>query len=163
MSGGKHGPNRLGAYLDIHSTVMQQFLGDGFVLAEELLFSDLGDGQFLMDGYITCEGGLRIDVSKRLTIVDWVGDEPRVKTTGYSYSAILSGYGSVFRYDSPHPDHNQFHHVHRYRILEGDVHGDTSAIEPSDEWPTLGEVMRELSDWYYAHVEQIRTLPTAQE
>ena len=26
-----------------------EFLGDGFVHAEELLFSDLGDGQFLMD------------------------------------------------------------------------------------------------------------------
>ena len=51
---------------------MQQFLGEGFVLAEELLFSDLGDGQFLMEGGITCEGGLRIDVSKRLTIVDQV-------------------------------------------------------------------------------------------
>ncbi len=163
MSGGKHGPNRLGAYLEIHSTVMQQFLGEGFVLREESSFSDLGDGQFLMEGYITCEGGLRIDVSKRLTIVDWVGEEARVKTTGYSYSAILRGYGSVFRYDSPHPDHNQFHHVHRYRILEGDVHGAVSAIEPPDEWPTLGEVMRELSEWYYAHVEQLRTLPTALE
>ena len=145
MSGGKHGPNRLGAYLDIHSTVMQQFVGDGFVLAEELLFSDLGDGQFFMDGSITCEGGLRIDVSKHLTIVDWVGEEPRVQTTGHSYSAILSGYGSVFRYDSPHPDHNQFHHVHRYRILENGVHGAVSAIGPPDKWPTPSEVMRALT------------------
>ena len=92
-----------------------------------------------------------------------LGEEPRVKTTGYSYSAILSGYGSVFRYGSPHPDHNQFHHVHRYRPLEGDVHGAVSAIDPPDEWPTLGEVMRELSEWYDAHVERILALPTAPE
>ena len=152
----KHGPNRLSSYLEIHHTVMQQFLGKNFVLAEELRFEDLGAGDFLMQGKITCEGGLRIDVSKRLSRVGGTDDAPTVRTVGYSYSAVLENVGSIFRYDSPHPDHNQFHHVHRYNILDGDVHGEVHSITPATDWPTLGEVIQELCDWYFQHIDRLR-------
>lgn len=158
MSGAKHGPNRLSKYLDIHNTVMQQFIDEGFVLADELILSDLGDGQFLLEGCIRCQAQLRIDVSKRLSIAGHRNGELLVQTTGYSYSAILGGHGSVFRYDSPHADHNQYHHVHRYGILDGDVHGIVSPV-PTDDWPTLGQVMRELGDWYHANITRVRAIP----
>ncbi len=69
MAGEKHGPNRLRNYLAIHDTIMHQFLGKGFVSSEDLSFSDLGNGVFLLEGTIQCLDGFRIAVSKRLHIV----------------------------------------------------------------------------------------------
>ncbi len=76
MAARKHGPNRLSRYLEIHNTVMQRFLGGGVVSAEELMFSELGDGVFLMEGTIYFVERLRIEVSKRLEIVDGVSAGP---------------------------------------------------------------------------------------
>ena len=107
VDGGKHGPNRLSSYLAIHDTIMQQFLGRDFVTSEDLSFSDLGNGVFLMEGTIYGLTDLRISVSKRLHIVGGNSTDPDVCTVAYSYSAILGNRGSIFRYDSPHADHNE--------------------------------------------------------
>ncbi len=154
MAGGKHGPNRLSSYLAIHDTIMRQFLGRDFVTSEDLSFSDLGNSVFLMEGTIHCLDDLRIVVSKHLRIVGGNSADPDVCTVAYSYSAILGNRGSIFRYDSPHPDHNNFHHKHQYAVLDGDVRGTVMTIVPQDAWPTLGEVMQELSDWYYGHLQR---------
>ena len=99
---------------------------------------------------------LRIEVSKRLTMQQSDSADPLVRTVAYSYSAILGKRGPIFRYDSPHPDHNRFHHVHRYALLDGDVRGTMSPITPETDWPTLGEVMQELRDWYYENLERLQ-------
>ena len=163
MGRAKHGPNRLRRYIEVHRTVMQQFLGGGVVLSEDLSFTDLGDGVVLLEGTIACVDDLRIEVSKRLQIVGDIAADPLVQTDGYSYSAILGKRGPIFRYDSPHPDHNQFHHVHRYAVLDGDVHGAAFPIEPQTEWPTLGEVIQELCDWYYDNLARLKSATDRQD
>ena len=159
----KHSPNRLSSYIEIHRTVMQQFLGKGVVLSEDLSFNDIGNGVLLLEGTIACVDDLRIEVSKRLQIVGSMAGEPLVQTSGYSYSAILGKRGPIFRYDSPHPDHNMFHHVHRYAVLDGDVHGATTPIEEQAQWPTLGEVIQELCDWYYDNLTRLRPASEGQD
>jgi hypothetical protein len=89
VAAGKHGPNRLSRYLEIHNTVIQRFFGGDVVSAEELTFSELGDVVFLMEGTIYCAQRLRIEVSKRLEIVDGLSSDPLVRTVGYSYSAVI--------------------------------------------------------------------------
>ena len=59
MGGEKHGPNRLRSYLATHDTIMRQFLGKGVASSEDLSFSDLGNGVFLMEGTIRCLDDLR--------------------------------------------------------------------------------------------------------
>ena len=152
---GKHSPNRLGPYLEIHTTIMQQFLRGGFVSSEDLSVLDVGDGVILIEGRIQCAGDIYIDVSKRLEILSGEGPQAFVQTVDYSYNVVLGGIGNVFRYDAPHPDHNQFHHVHRYDLLDGDMHGRVERVEPQDDWPTLGEVISEAERWFYENVDEI--------
>ena len=87
MGRAKHGPNRLSRYIEIHRTVMQQFLGGGVVLSEDLSFTDLGDGVVLLEGTIACVDDLRIEVSKRLQIVGDIAADPCGNSVGdFAYS-----------------------------------------------------------------------------
>ncbi len=165
MAGAKHGPNRLDRYWAIHETVMQTFRDRGFVLEDDLQLDANGDGRFLITGRIICEGGLYITVTKVLRILSGDGPTSEVQTEAYSYNAVLGGVDNVFRYDSPHisqqdqqgherPDHHQIHHKHTYDVL-----GDKSQLPIAEvsaaDWPTLGEVIEELADWYYANFEAV--------
>ena len=67
------------------------------------------------------------------------------------YNASLSGIGNIARFDSPHKDHNHFHHVHRYDVFNHDSEGTLESCE----WPTLGEVLGELETWFYAHYDRL--------
>jgi len=157
--GDKHGPNRLASYLQIHETIMEQFLRGDFVVSEELSIEPLGDGFLWMTGSVHCVSGIRIDVWKRLRLIgDGSSHDPFVQTVGYSYDAVLGSLGNIFRYDSPHQDHNRFHHVHRYDVLRGDVHGVVHRVEPQDGWPTLGEVVEEVRGWFYDNADEILAL-----
>jgi hypothetical protein len=87
-------------------------------------------------------------------------DNPLVRTTYYSYNAALRGVGTIFRYDSPDsepregaPEHHWHHHVHRYDVLAGDMDGWVEIIYDEDEVPTLGEVIYEAVDWFYANAD----------
>lgn len=63
----------------------------------------------------------------------------------------LAGIGNVCRDDSPHPDHNPCHKVHRFDVRAGDV--ECRIEEIGDEaWPTVGEVIDEAEKWYYANL-----------
>ena len=40
-------------------------------------------------------------------------------------------------------------------MLDGDVRGTVTPIVPPEAWPTLGEVIQELADWYYEHLQRL--------
>ena len=154
MSSSKHQPNRFSRYVEVHETVMRQFLRGDFVISEELAF-EAGEGFILLTGQITCVGNIYIDVEKQISIVDDSQADVLVQTIAYRYNAFIRGRGNILRYDSPHPTHNQEHHVHRYDILHGDREGSVTFIENEDERPTLGEVIREVQEWYYRNYDEL--------
>lgn len=75
----------------------------------------------------------------------------------YTYNVALRDVGNIFRYDSPHLTHNQFHHVHRYEPLEEGTDATLSKV-PEEEWPRLDEVIEEAANWYYDHLDQLSEL-----
>lgn len=141
-----HGPIRLSSYLEIHTTVINRFVAQGFVVEDGLEIDDLGNGSIYISGLIRCAGGVTITVDKYLSIID-PGPPAFVQTVDYSYNASLDGVGNIFRYCSPHPDHNTFHHRHTYDVFSGDQFGNVS----ESGWPTLGEVIEELRCWTSDH------------
>lgn len=148
MSRGKHAPNRLDTYLRVHTTNMEQLLRGDFVVEEHLVIEGDGAGGFIMSGRIHCESGIYLDVNKHLVRLSGDGNNAIVQTVEYSYNAAVAGLGNIFRYDSPHHDHNQEHHVHRFDVLNGDMEGIVENEHSEQGRPTLREVLRELEDWF---------------
>jgi len=158
--GGKHSPNRVGNYFEIHNTRMHQHVLEGFVREDTLELSTLPDG-ILMTGELPCLGGLRIEVRKKLKRLDG-GAEPLVRTVSYSYNVSVAGVGVVFRYDSPHPfdgpDYHGDHHKHVYDVLGGDREGRVEIVPNEEAIPTLSEVIDEAREWYYANRNKLDEL-----
>lgn len=128
---------------------MQQFVSRGFVLSNELSFWPYGEGSVLITGAIRCVGGIVVSVFKVLSVVGGDSRNPLVQTTAYSYNAYLEGIGNLVRYDSPHSaEHRPVHHVHRYDVLRGDLEGTVVEVA-EDAWPTIGDLLTELQDFYY--------------
>ena len=153
----KHGSNRLNAYLQIHETVMERQLRNGFVVSDELVFTPIHNG-ILLEGDILCQGAIRLQVRKIIKILQGDGADALVQTVAYSYNALLPGIGNIFRYDSPHATHNKEHHVHRYNVLNGGVQFPIEWLTEEEHRPTLGEVIDELADWYYTHYDKVMSL-----
>lgn len=142
---------------------MQKWLRSGFVGADTCAFSDLGDGYLTLEGTIECAAGLLyIDVWKRILILEGQGPNALVQTEDYSYGVILKGKGTVFRYDAPHDGHRPHHHVHRSPVLDNPEIETIEEID-GDTWPTLGEVIDQLSDWYYKNYNRIEATRRAME
>ena len=136
---------------------MEQWLHNGFVLADNLVFIAIGNLIYL-NGTIDCLGGIRLQVEKEIAILEESGSEALVQTASYSYHAYLPSVGNILRYDSPHATHNQEHHVHRYDVLHGDKKGELTFLLSEDERPTLGEVIKEEEQWYYDNYDALMTL-----
>jgi hypothetical protein len=79
-----------------------------------------------------------------------------VQTYLYSYHASVRGHGAILRYDNNHGGHPDSHHVHRceWRNDDDDDAGRVVWIG-EDAWPTLGDVIQELMDWYYANRDDL--------
>jgi hypothetical protein len=104
-------------------------------------------------GAVTCLGGVALEVNKVLAILGGDGADATVQTVAYTYHAHVAGRGNIFRYDSPHSDHNQFHHVHRYHY-DGDG-GDQVTELDWEQVPTLAEVIEELREWVYQRWDRL--------
>lgn len=136
---------------------MHRLRSEGFVLDDGVEFQPIGSGYIVLAGCILCAGGIYVDVWKVLEVVEGTGPGALVQTVEYSYNAAIRGLGSLLRYDSPHPGHRPHHHVHRYSVLAGDKDGTIEDISDTD-WPTLGEVLTELRDWYYGNYERLSSV-----
>lgn len=79
------------------------------------------------------------------------------QTMLYAYHAGIRGGGMILRYDNNHswPRHADQHHVHRGNFKDSD--DDSGKIEwlGADRWPSLGDVVREVMDWYYVHRDEL--------
>lgn len=154
MAGHKHGPNRITNYFETHDAIMGQFVDGGFILADTLEIVPIGAGYIAILGSVSCLGEIELDVWKILEVVDGHGSTARVQTIAYAYNAHLRGIGNIFRYDSPHPDHNRYHHVHKFEVFGDDHEGRVEEIDAA-EWPTLGDVLSELQSWFYENYERL--------
>lgn len=133
---------------------MARYRDSGFLLDDDLDFMPDGDGVIALVGTITFDGGIRLDVAKKLRILEGEASTAMVQTFAYAYNANVAGLGNILRYCSPHDDHNEFHHKHTYDLLAGDRSGTVTEID-ADSWPTLGEVFGELHAWFCTHAEQL--------
>ena len=96
-------------------------------------------------------------MSKLLAVVDGAGPAAMVQNVYYSYHARLGDAANVLRYDSPHATHHRDHHVHRYDVFAGDANG-VVTMHGAAGWPTLGDVLCELRDWYHQYLAEIEAL-----
>ncbi len=81
------------------------------------------------------------------------GDRYMVQTFAYSYNVSVTGFGNVYRYDSPH-NHRPCHHRHAYQWRVPDDPGTLTEIT-GNAWPTLGEVIGETEQWYWQHYDEL--------
>ena len=148
MWSGKHAPCRLHQLIETQTAQIEQLRSQEFVLAPELTYLPVDDG-LLVTGYIRCEGELYLQVKQLIQRVVKAGAVGLFVVDAYSYKGVLGGSGTIFRYDSPHPDHNTEHHVHEYAVIGEDTGGQPPRLLYSEEEiPTLGDALRRLYHWY---------------
>jgi hypothetical protein len=149
----RHGANALKNYVETHETVMEQFRREGFVESDTIDLVSAGNGLFHMEGEIRCLGGLVCTVEKWLETVDATDiGNPKIQTFRYSYNVSVSGMHNVFRYDNAdHYRHADAHHRHAFDWQTGAQTPGSPAWIGKERWPVLGDVVREMSDWYWGH------------
>jgi len=133
---------------------MGQFRAEGFVEQDNLEFEPLS-GTIRCKGEISCLGDIVIAVDKLLEVLD--GDrDPDVQTFLYAYNASVRGAGSFLRHDNAHahPGHEDAHHRHVFDWQTGEE------MRPpewcgEEKWPTLGEFIGKVRDWYYSHSQEL--------
>lgn len=111
-------------------------------------------------GELECKGGIRIDVEERLEWNrSWFGRRDHVVLVEYLYNARVPGLGRglgmIFRYNSPHPTHNKFHHVHRFDTLGTGEQIMPPTFVKAEMVPTVRQVLQEAELWYYDHRDRI--------
>lgn len=155
----RHGPNRFKAYREIHETVINQFMDSGFVGFETLEFNPIPKG-FLLEGEIACQGEIIITVEKFLEILSGEKDNATVQTVWYAYNASVRNRGTIFRYDNQdddylRPGHLDEHHKHLFDWSTGQELAGSPSWVGSNNWPTLGDVIQELEEWYWEHHSEL--------
>lgn len=155
----KHQPSRFGRYQEVHNTVISQFQARSFVGPETLVFDPAAYG-ILLKGEIGCRGNIVVNVDKFIEILDGSGETAIVQTRWYSYNVFVRGYYNIFRYDNQDADylrqgHLDEHHKHHFDWRIGrELHGSPEWIG-ADKWPTLGNVLEEVEDWYWTHQAEL--------
>jgi len=146
-------PRRLRRYLREVDEAVEQAARSRFYVSHDLRYRTEPE-VIVLAGTIECEGGIRIEVMERLRVLresTWLRrkNNPLVELTAYENNAVLLNSGTIFRYNSPHEDHNQFHHVHRIDVL-GTGEKTVVPIHEADV-PTLRQLVNEAEEWYWAH------------
>lgn len=148
-----HGPNRFSTYWQVHKNRMAQFEASGFVGDDTVDAVPQPGGFIRIAGEIGCLGQIVIAVEKRLTVVDYAGDDPIVQTLRYGYNASVRGHNTFFRHDSE--DHHGFadgHHRHicDWRTGQGRVEWVSDV-----KWPTLGQFIETVEEWYWQRRDEL--------
>jgi hypothetical protein len=153
---GKHGPNRLGNYLDVHASYIADLTAEGFVVEDQSRFTFLA-GVVVLEGVIVCRDGITLDVRKEIEVLRGRGMAARVQTRRFRYHAWIRGRHNILRYESAH-EHREHAHKHVYDTLGTGRETGTVDLVTEDAIPTLGEVLRELQAWHEAHAARLRYL-----
>jgi hypothetical protein len=153
---GKHGPNRLANYLNVHESWMADLLAEGFVVDDQSSFTFL-PSVIRLQGPIICLDGITLEVDKEIAVLDGRGMTATVQTRWFRYQAWVRGVHNILRYDAAHA-HRPHAHKHVY-----DTFGtgrELEVIELPDEKliPTLGEVIRELQVWHHTNAARLHLL-----
>jgi len=153
VSTNRHRPNRFKSYRETHETVMMQFMDQNFVNAETLEFMPYPDG-FNLKGEISCLGQIVIDVDKFLDILNGEGDNATVQTRWYSYNVLVRNCGNVLRYDNQDENylrsgHQDEHHKHLFDWETRIEQQDSPFWIGQNCFPTLGDVLQEVQEWYW--------------
>jgi hypothetical protein len=140
--------------------VLNQFKSTGLVGDDTLDLYAFG-GDLLMQGEIACIGMIVVGVWKILEYTSPQGAPAEVQTLAYSYNVSIRGMGNLFRYDNQHADwlhygHRDEHHKHVFNFETGDELADSPLWIGADRWPTLGQVLEEIRDWYGHNRERLR-------
>lgn len=164
---GRHSPNWLSSYQETHETVLNQFKSREFVESDDLVFLPFsdeygGEAGILLSGNIACLGEILIGVNKFIEILDLYETDCKVQTRWYSYNVSIQGHGNLLRYDNQDPDydfrsgHQDEHHKHRFDWrLNEELPGSPFWMGEKD-WPTLGQVLQEVQDWYWDNRADLR-------
>ena len=149
----KHGPARYASYVEIQKSVIGQLIGQGFVAFDETKFTFLTREMVLLFGHLGCSGGIVVGVEKYLQVSGELDGSPLVQTSQYSYNVWLQGGYNLLRYDNSHvhPGHPDKHHKHEFDWRTGAELSHSPICIGAAAWPTLGEVLHETRDWYYAN------------
>ena len=133
---------------------MSQLYAHGFIQRDTLQWETTPPAMRLC-GEIACLGNIVIGVQKILLVLDGQGDDALVQTVYYAYNASVRGYGNIFRYDnnehySEHPD---AHHRHDFNWRTGAQRNNSPRW--TGEWPTLGEFIEKVADWYQVNRDEL--------
>jgi len=152
---GKHGPNRLANYLDVHESWMADLLAEGFVVEDQCHFTFL-PSVVLLQGIIICLDGITLEVFKEIAVLEGRGMTARVQTRAFRYHAWVRGVHNILRYESAH-EHRRLAHKHVYDTF-GTGRDTVTDLVDEDTVPTLGEVIRELQQWHEENARRLREL-----
>lgn len=153
---GKHGPNRLANYLDVHASCIADFLAEGFVVEDQSRFTFL-PGLVVLEGTIVCVDGISVEVRKEIRVLGGRGLGARVQTHRFRYHAWVRGVHNILRYESAH-EHRVHAHKHVYDTLGSGRETKVVDLRAEDAIPTLAEVIRELRTWHEQHAARLKDL-----
>lgn len=152
---GKHGPNRLANYLNVHESWMADLLSEGFVVEDQCRFTFLPE-LIVLDGVIVCLDGITLEVRKEIAVLEGRGMTARVQTRAFRYHAWVRGVHNILRYESAH-EHRRLPHKHVYDTFGTGPDTITDLADENDV-PTLGEVIRELQIWHLENAPRLKEL-----
>jgi len=139
---------------------MDHFYSGGFVCADTLVWEADASG-LKLEGEIACKGNIVIDVFKLIALVE-PGADPSdvhvlVQTFRYAYNASVRGHGTFLRHDNAHayPGHQDQHHRHELDWRTGDELPGFPRWVGTEGWPTLGDFIQEVSDWYWKRRDEL--------
>ncbi len=153
---GKHGPNRLSNYLDVHASYIADLMAEGFVVDDQSRFTFL-PGLVVLEGVIVCLDGITLDVRKEIQVLSGRGMTAWVQTRRFRYHAWVRGVHNVLRYESPH-EHREHAHKHVYDTFGTGREVEVLDLPAEDAIPTLGEVLRELQEWHHQNAARLKYL-----
>lgn len=142
----KHSPCRLDTYLSVHANRLAQAKRSDLIREDTISVETFGEGSFILQGEIACQGNIVITVCEILDVVA-KGEFPEVFTSRYTYNVRVLGQHNVLRYDNCHRHHGHpdSHHKHIFNVQTGD--GATQWVGENSR-PTLPEVIEEVREWW---------------
>jgi hypothetical protein len=142
----KHDWNEKQDYYTVHHRALKKFQWRflDHTTYQHTVFTDQYEALEIPSALLKTDAGNIVEIKiEKAVEIDPSGARKRARTLQYSYQAMLpSPDGRVLvRYDSPHKNHNQYHHKHIF-----DEHGNESQIQriEDDEWPHVSEFLEEV-------------------